>query len=101
VRNLRRSWRRAFRPRGNGMTDDTWVPVWCVDRRIVAELLAELSSAGVPARCDRFRYGGRLLPRRSEWCLWVGNSAYRQAQERLAQVMPQLVRSLRGPSHGL
>jgi hypothetical protein len=80
---------------GNGLSDDTWVPVLCVDGRIVSPLLAELRRAGIPAYCARFRRGWHLPSRRSEWCVWVGYGAYGRAQERLAEVVPALVRSLR------
>ncbi len=89
------SWRWLARHRSNGLTDDTWVPVLCIDGRIVAALLGELRRAGIPAYCARFRPGWRLPPRRSEWCVWVGYNAYGRAQERLAEVMPLLIRSLR------
>lgn len=88
-------WRWLARNGGNGLSDDTWVPVLCVDGRIVTALLAELRRAGVPAYCVRFRGGWHLPPRRSRWCVWVGFNAYGPAQERLAEVMPLLVRSLR------
>jgi hypothetical protein len=81
--------------RGNGLTDDTWVPMFCVDRRIVDPLLTELRRAGVPARCTRLGASWHLPAHPGEWCLWVGYAAYVRAQERLAEVMPLLVRSLR------
>jgi hypothetical protein len=84
------------RQRDNGLTDSTWVPTLCVDRRIVDALLIELRRAGVPARCTRLGASWHFPTNRSEWCLWVGNDAYWQAQERVAEVMPLLVRSLRG-----
>jgi hypothetical protein len=79
----------------NGLSDKTWVPVFCVDRRIVITLLTELGRAGIPVRCERLRVGWRLPPGRDEWCLWVGYQAYGPAQERLAEVLPPLLRSLR------
>ena len=88
-------WWRLARNCGNGLSDDVWVPVLCVDGRIVTPLLAELRRAGVPACCTRFRDGWHLPPRRSEWCVWVGYDAYGRAEERLTEVVPLLVRSLR------
>lgn len=80
----------------NGLAEDVWVPVWCVDRRIVDRLLAELAGIGVPAYCSRLR--GRWLPpvRRSEWCLWVGQRSYDRAEVKLAEILPALVKSLQG-----
>jgi hypothetical protein len=83
------------RRRGNGLSDDTWVPVQCVDGRIVRPLLDELHRAGVPARCTRLRRGWRLPPHHSEWCVWVGYDRYSRGQERLAEVVPLLISSLR------
>jgi hypothetical protein len=88
-------WRWLARHRGNGLTDDMWVPVLCVDGRVVSALLGELRRAGIPAYCARLRPGWRLPLCRSEWCVWVGYNAYGRAQERLAEVMPLLIRSLR------
>jgi hypothetical protein len=82
------------RRRDNGLSDVTWVPVLCVDGRVVLPLLAELRRAGVPARCTRLRRGWRLPPHHSEWCVWVGSGRYRAAQERLAEIVPLLISSL-------
>lgn len=84
-----------IRHRGNGMTADTWVPMLCVDRRIVDALLIELRRAGVPAQCSRLGTNWQLPARPGRWCLWVGYDAYGLAQERLAEIMPLLVRSVR------
>jgi hypothetical protein len=84
------------RERGNGLRDDSWVPILSVDGRIVADLLAELHRAGIPAYCARFRLGWHFLLRSGNpWCLWVGASACEKAEERLADVMPLLIDSLR------
>ena len=80
------------RHRGNGLTDNTWVPMFCVDRRIVDALLTELRRAGVPARCTRLGTSWHLPAHPGKWCLWVGYDAYGPAQERLAEVMPLLAR---------
>jgi len=91
-------WQWLFRQRSNGLPDDTWVPVLFVDSRIVSALLAELRRAGSPAYCARFRRGWHTPSEPSMWCVWVGRSAYRRAEERLAAAVPRLVRSLyRGP----
>ena len=82
---------------GNGLPDDWWIPVLVVDRRVVRALLEELSRAGIPAYCVRFRSGRLLFP--AWWCLWVGGSAYERAEERLAEVLPLLNRPpRRGPA---
>ena len=78
------------RHRGNGLTDATRVPVFCVDRRIVDAVLTELRRSGVPARCTRLGTSWQLLAGPARWCLWVGYDAYGPAQERLAEVMPLL-----------
>jgi hypothetical protein len=83
------------RRRANGLNDVTWVPTLCVDGRIVGPLLAELRRAGVPAACTRLRRGWRPPPHHSEWCVWVGYDKYWQAEERLAEVVPLLISSLR------
>jgi hypothetical protein len=79
----------------NGLTDDTWVPMLCLDRRIVTALLTELRRAGVPARCTRLGASWNFSAPRDRWCLWAGYATYGLAQERLAEVMPLLVRSAR------
>jgi hypothetical protein len=84
------------RYRGNGLSDETWAPVLCVDGRIVAPLLTEMRRAGIPAHCTRLRRGWRLPPHHSEWCVWVGYSSCRKGQERLAEIIPLLIGSLRG-----
>lgn len=68
-----------------------------VDGRIVAGLLKELHRAGVPAYCAWFRPGRPSSSQR--WFLWVGGSSYERAEERLAEVLPLLMGSLRhGPA---
>jgi len=84
------------RRRGNGLSDVIWVPVWCVDGRVVPCLLAEMHRAGVPAHCTRLRRGWRPPAHHSQWCLWVGYDSYWQAQERLAEVLPPLIGLLHG-----
>lgn len=84
------------RYRGNGLSDATWVPVQCVDGRIVGPLLAELRRAGVAAHCTRLRRGWRLPPHHSQWCVWVGYERYWHAEERVNEIVPLLIKALRG-----
>lgn len=88
-------WQQLFRLRDNGLTDETWVPLICVDGRVVTFILADLRRAGVPACCVRLRLGWRILLEPSCWCLWVGGSHHRQASERLSIILPRLIRYLR------
>lgn len=87
-------WKWLFCQRDNGLPDNIWVPVIFVDSRIVSDLLAELRTAGIPAYCARFRRGWYGCPHPGMWCVWVGHSTYRRAEERLAAAVPRLVRSL-------
>jgi hypothetical protein len=91
-----RHWsrRRLFSQRGNGLGDDTWIPVLMVGGQMVGPLLADLRSSGIPAYCARFRSGWHIPPSPATWCVWVGASSYRQAELRLAVVLPRLIRSL-------
>jgi hypothetical protein len=57
-------------------------------------LLAELRRAGIPAYCTHFRRGWHIPPQPGMWCVWVGCSAHRRADEKLAAAVPRLVRSL-------
>jgi hypothetical protein len=41
-RSLGQVWQRLFRLRENGLSDETWVPLVCVDGRVVRYLLADL-----------------------------------------------------------
>lgn len=93
--SLGRIWQRVFRLRENGLTDETWVPLICVDGRVVKFILADLRQAGVPARCVRLRQGWHILLEPGPWCLWAGGSYYRQASERLSIILPGLLRYLR------
>jgi hypothetical protein len=86
-----------WREQANGLPDDWWVPLLMVDGRIVADLLEELHRAGVPAYCAWFKPCRPSFSQR--WCLWVGGSSYERAEERLAEVLPLLIGSLRrGPA---
>jgi len=95
---LTRPWRWLFRQRGNGLRDDTWVPVIFVDSAIVGPLLAELRRASIPAYCVRVRPGWRMLSQPGRWCVWAGCSAYPRAEQHLAATVTRLARSVpRGP----
>lgn len=87
---LRTSLRRL--PRGNGLTDDIWVPLGLVEERIVTALLEQLRADGVPGRCEWIGTGWRIPPRPSRWCLWIGYRSYWRAEEILGDLVPQLLR---------
>jgi len=84
-----------IRFRGNGLDDPVWVPVLCLDGRIVEPLLAEIRSAGLAACRTRMRPGWSFQFDPTCWCLWLGFGRYWEGQERLAEVMPLLL----GGSH--
>jgi hypothetical protein len=81
---------------GNGLDDDTWAPVLEVSEQIVPALLQMLGEAGVPAHAAPARSGAHRLrdhSRRPEgYQLWVGASAYGQAEMILVTAMPYLAR---------
>jgi hypothetical protein len=87
---LRPSLRRL--PRGNGLTDDTWVALGLVEERIVTALLQQLRRDGVPAHCEWISTGLRIPPRPSRWCLWIGYCSYWRADEILGELVPRLLR---------
>jgi hypothetical protein len=82
--------------RGNGLDDDAWAPVLQVSQQIVPILLSVLGAAGVPAYAAPARpVIARLrdTDRRPESSqLWVGTSAYGEAEAVLMAVMPGLAR---------
>jgi hypothetical protein len=80
---------------GNGLDDDAWAPVLQVSRRIVPLLLLALRDAGVPAYAAPARPATARLrdaSRPESWQLWVGASAYGEAETALLAVMPNLAR---------
>jgi hypothetical protein len=81
---------------GNGLDDGAWAPVLEVSQRIVPLLLLALRDAGVPAYAAPARPATARLrdaTRRPEsWQLWVGASAYGEAETALMAVMPNLAR---------
>jgi hypothetical protein len=81
---------------GNGLDDESWAPVLEVSRQIVPTLLGVLRQAGVPAYvapADSTRTRLREAKGRPEsYQLWVGASAYCEAETVLMTVMPYLAR---------
>jgi hypothetical protein len=81
---------------GNGLDDGARAPVLEVGQRIVPLLLLALRDAGVPAYAAPVRPATARLrdaTRRPEsWQLWVGASAYGEAETALLAVMPNLAR---------
>lgn len=81
---------------GNGLDDDAWAPVLEVSERVVPAVLAALGDAGVPAYAAPAHPAARWMrdhPRRPEgYQLWVGASAYGEAENTLLKVMPYLAR---------
>jgi len=82
--------------RGNGLDDRAWVPILEVSQDIVPALLAALAAAAVPAyaapaRPVRVRLRDRAI-RPEGYQLWVGASAYGEAEAVLLAVMPRLSR---------
>jgi len=81
---------------GNGLDDDTWAPVLEVSEQVVPVLLRMLGEAGVAAYAAPARSGASRLADRSRhpegYQLWVGASAYGQAEMILVRAMPYLAR---------
>lgn len=81
---------------GNGLDDDAWVPALEVSQQIVPVLLEVLRDAGVPGYAAPARPAAARLRARSGYPgtfrLWVGASAYGEAESALLAVMPQLAR---------
>ncbi len=96
---LRASLRRI--PRGNGLKDDTWVPLGFVEEHIVPALLRQLRQEGVPAFCGWVSTGFRIPPRPSRWCLWIGYRSYWRAEEILGELVPELLRQKSGDRPGM
>jgi hypothetical protein len=81
---------------GNGLDDDAWAPVLEVSERVVPAVLRVLGEAGVPGYAAPARPATRRLrdhTRRPEgYQVWVGASAYGEAEMTLVRVMPYLTR---------
>jgi hypothetical protein len=93
-----RLWWLPSRGRGNGLDDASWAPIADVDASIVTPLLAELGAAGVPAHAAPVPVRPSQLLRRQpagrpRYRLWVGTSAYSQAEDLLRVRLPVLCRS--------
>lgn len=80
---------------GNGLDDESWAPVLAISERIVPKVLSSLRLAGVPAYAAPAepaalpRTGSALPP---GYQLWVGASAYGEAEAVLLAIMPSLAR---------
>ena len=82
---------------GNGIDDDAWAPVLEIACQAVPVLLAVLRDAGVPAYAAPVRpVSARLKdgPPEESGCyrLYVGTSAYGEAETALLAAMPLLTR---------
>ena len=79
---------------GNGLDDDMWAPVLEISAQVVAPLLRSLAEARVPAYAAPARSGSARLREHSQqpesYQLWVGASAYGQAEAALVKIMPGL-----------
>jgi len=93
---LGRLWWLPADGRGNGLDDDAWAPVLEVSQQIVPELLNVLRAAGVPAYAAPARSPGARLRdgtgHPESYQLWVGASAYGEAETALITAMPYLMR---------
>ena len=93
---LGRLWLLPADGHGNGLDDDAWVPALEVSQQIVPALLGMLHEAGVPGYAAPAHLAGRRLrdgtARPESYQLWVGASAYGEAETVLITVMPYLTR---------
>jgi hypothetical protein len=78
--------------RGNGLGDGAWTPVLQISEAAVAQVLAALAAAMVPAfaaPAHPARPRSPVLAREPATCqLWVGTSAYGRAEAVLLAIMP-------------
>jgi hypothetical protein len=81
---------------GNGLNDNAWAPVLEISRQIVPTLLDMLRQAGVPAYAAPARPASAQLRESGSqpegYRLWVGASAYGEAETALISAMPYLAR---------
>lgn len=81
---------------GNGLDDDAWAPVLTISERVVPRALSLLQQVGVPAYAAPAQPLSARLRRRAGqppgWQLWVGSSAYGEAEAALLAMMPLLAR---------
>jgi hypothetical protein len=93
ARNIRLRWLPTG-GYGNGLDDDMWAPVLEISEQVVTPLLSALAQASVPAYAAPAHSGCARLKEHSQhpedYQLWVGASAYGQAEMVLLNVMPRL-----------
>jgi hypothetical protein len=78
---------------GNGLDDVAWAPVLEIGRQIVPALLEVLRDVGVPAYAAPADTRLRCRTEHPEsYRLWVGASAYGEAERALITAMPALAR---------
>jgi len=79
---------------GNGLEDESWIPILEISERVVPRVLAALRASGVPAYAALSGpTAGRLRDRSARppgYQLWVGGSAYGEAESILLSLMPSL-----------
>jgi len=80
---------------GNGLDDASWVPILAISERIVPRVLTSLRLAGAPAYAApadsvAMSQAESALP--PGYQLWVGASAYGEAEAALLAIMPALAR---------
>lgn len=79
---------------GNGLDDESWAPILEISERVVPQVLSTLRQAEVPAYAAPARpVAGRLRDRSGRppgYQLWVGGSAYGEAESALLALMPSL-----------
>ena len=93
ARQSGRLWWLPADGRGNGLDDDAWAPVLEISRQVVPALLEVLREAGVPAYAAPADTRLRSRTEHPEsYRLWVGASAYGEAERALITAMPYLAR---------
>ena len=89
---------------GNGLDDESWVPVLEISEQVVTRVLGVLRDAGVPAYAAAARRAASRLRDRSgrpaSYQLWVGASAYGRAESALVAAMPSLAREAASRADG-
>lgn len=79
---------------GNGLDDGSWAPILQISERVVPDVLGALRRAGVPAYAAPAGPAAEALRDRSGrspgYQLWVGASAYGEAESALLAVMASL-----------
>jgi hypothetical protein len=80
---------------GNGLDDDSWVPVLVISEQVVTRVLKVLQAEMVPAYAAPTTPAGWLRDRSGQpagYQLWVGATAYGRAEAALLAVMPSVAR---------